>query len=448
MDPRKQLTRRTFLERSLAVAGGVALAPFLGACGSDRQSAGAFGLDPNEQVTIDYWHIYPGGSELLKEINRSFGEGYPNITVKVRENPTDYQALAQQVQADLAAGNPPAVVQVGYDALRYTADNLPHLNIEDAARRDPEGEGAEWLNDNFANNILDLGRIEGVLHFMPYSVSTPVLFYNQDAFEKAGLDAPPRTWEEVREHARRLTEETDLLGLSINEGNGSFWVLQGAMECNGAQVLSDAGDGYTCGVDSPAAIEAMRFAADMVLEDETAIFDRGLRGYENFAAEKVAMVFGSSAGLGIIRGGADFPFDSAVFPTFGDKPRRIPAGGNALGIFAEEEAQQAAAWEYVKHLLSPEAITTWDEGSGYLPPRKGIADDPRYLGSFYRENPVARAGLEQLPDAVPWVSFPGDSGLEALQVLVDACDRIFVGEQDVAATLEAATERVNRMIRQ
>lgn len=448
MDTRKKLTRRAFLERSLAVAGGAALAPLLVACGRDRQSTGAFELDPNEQLTIDYWHIYPGGSELLKAINKSFREERPNITVEVRENPVDYQALAQQVQADLAAGNPPAVVQVGYDALRYTADNLPHLNIEDAARRDLDGEGEEWLNDNFADNILDLGRIEGVLHFMPYSVSTPVLFYNQDAFERAGLDTPSQTWEEVSEHARRLTEETDLLGLSINEGNGSFWVLQGAMECNGAEVLVDTGNGYRCDVDGPEATEAMRFAADMVLEDETAIFDRGLRGYENFAAGKVAMVFGSSAGLGIIRGGADFPFDSAVFPTFGDKPRRIPVGGNALGIFAEDEPQQAAAWEYVKHLLSPEAITTWDKGSGYLPPREGVADDPRYLGSFYQENPAARAGLEQLPDAVPWVSFPGDRGLEALQVLVDACDKIFVGEQDVAATLEAAAERVNRMIRQ
>src|SRR3546814_6932552 len=36
---------------------------------------------------------------------------------------------------------------------------------------------------------------------MPYNSSTPVLYYNKDAFEQAGLDpnAPPKTWGEFGE---------------------------------------------------------------------------------------------------------------------------------------------------------------------------------------------------------------------------------------------------------
>lgn len=111
---------------------------------------------------------------------------------------------------------------------------MPHLSLEEAAQRVPEGE--QWLSENFADNILELGRIDGELHFIPHSIITPLLFYNEDALDQAGLQTPPRTWEEVRDHARRLTEETDLLGFSVAE-NADFWLFQGIMECNGAEVV-------------------------------------------------------------------------------------------------------------------------------------------------------------------------------------------------------------------
>jgi multiple sugar transport system substrate-binding protein len=430
---------------SLALAGGVALAPTLGACGSAEGSGEALSLDPDQEVTVGYRYVVPERGKLVREIITSFREAHPNVTVEDQAGTGDFRDLLQQVQADLAAGNPPGVVQVGGDVLRYTANGLPHLNIEEAAGRD--GQGEEWLTDNFNREVLELGTVEGVLHFMPYSISNPVLFYNEDALRQAGFDSPPGTWDAMREQALRLMEGTDLLGLSIAEPTDSF-VMQGLMESNGAQVLVDNGDGFRCGVDSPEAIEAARLLAAMVLEDRTASFDhRSLRGTENFASGRVAMVLGSNAQLAAIQEAADFSVNAAPFPTFGDKPRRVPAGLTALGIFAEEEAEQAAAWQLIKHLLSPEPLTIWSEGTGYLPPRRDVAEDPQYMGSFYKENPAARAGLEQVSDTVPWVSWPGEKGLEASKELGDAYQRIFTGDQDVADALRQAAQRIDRLIR-
>jgi ABC-type glycerol-3-phosphate transport system substrate-binding protein len=41
---------------------------------------------------------------------------------------------------------------------------------------------------------------------MPFNVSTTVLFYNKDAFRKAGLDAekPPQTWPQLIEAAKKI----------------------------------------------------------------------------------------------------------------------------------------------------------------------------------------------------------------------------------------------------
>jgi multiple sugar transport system substrate-binding protein len=441
------LTRRTFLKGSFAAAGAVALAPVLAACGGSGKGGSELALDASQRVTIEYLHPLAFASKTIRQLIASFEEANPNITAREQSTEASYQILTQELQAAIAAGNPPAVALVGYDVMRYVADQVPHLNVEDAAQRDPDGEGEGLLNDGFASNVLDLGRVEGVLHFVPYSISNPVLFYNEDALGQVGLDSPPRTWDEVREYARRLTEETDLLGLSVEEGEATFWTLQGLMESNGARLLADSGEGFRCGADTPEAIEATRMLAEMVRQEETASFDRGTTGLENFASGRIAMLVESNGYLSTIQEGASFPFGAAPFPTFGDKRRRVPAGGNTIGIFAEDEDQQAAAWQFVKFLVSPEAMTTWTKGTGYLPSLQGIVEDPQYLQPYFEENPAARAALEQFPDLVPWVSWPGE-GLEATQVLVDASDRIFAGGQDVAETLRDAAQRVNRLIQQ
>src|SRR3546814_3829534 len=47
---------------------------------------------------------------------------------------------------------------------------------------------------------------DGKLVSMPFNSSTPVFYYNKDAFKKAGLDAekPPKTWKEVAEAGKKL----------------------------------------------------------------------------------------------------------------------------------------------------------------------------------------------------------------------------------------------------
>lgn len=383
-------------------------------------------------------------SSTIEDLIARFEKSNPNVTATQRSTEPSYQVLAQELQAAIAAGEPPDVALVGYDVLRYTATSVPHLSAEDAARRDPDGR--RWLDEGFAQNVLDLATVNGTLHFVPYSLSVPTLFFNKDAFEQVGLSSAPRTWDEVRDYARRLTEGTDLLALSVDEGEATFWMFQGIMESNGADVVVvESGDGVRCGVDGPEAIEATRFVAEMVLEEEIAEFVRGLGG-DDFASGKIAMLMDSSGRLGTIQEGADFAYGAAPMPTFGDKPRRVPSGGAAMGVFAEDEPRQAAAWEFVKHFLSPEALTIWDKATGYLPPRREVAEDPEYLGSYYERNSAARATVEQLADAVPWASWPGENGLEATQELSDALDRIFSGGQDVAAVLSDAARRVNELI--
>lgn len=438
----ERFTRGQLLKGSFTLAGGIALTPLLGACG-DGEGQGELAVG-DEQVTGDYWVLNSWPNDVIEDIIASFNEENPNIEIEPIYNGEDYPDLIQTLQASIAGGNAPTSLTIGYANIRYVAENIPHLTIEEVAERIGNGQGQQWLEENFEEDILDLGRVDGVLHFLPYSLSAPWINYNLEAFEQAGIESPPRTWAEVRDYARRLTEETDMIGLGIWDTGGEIWTHQALMESNGARLVTETDQGIRCGADSPEAIEAMQVLADMVLEDETAYFDPD-QVPDDFTSGRAAMTLITSSYLGRIRDAAQFEFGSAPFPTFGDKPRRVAVGGNVLGIFAEEEEEQAAAWQLIQHLVSPEAITIWDEALGYFPPQEEVSQDPQYLGEFF-DDPQAAPAVEQRPDLVPWASFPGSNGLEASRLLRDMLDRIYSGSQEVTESLEETTQRVNELI--
>jgi sn-glycerol 3-phosphate transport system substrate-binding protein len=47
---------------------------------------------------------------------------------------------------------------------------------------------------------------DGTMLSFPYNSSSPILYYNKDIFQKAGLDAdnPPKTWPEVFDAAKKI----------------------------------------------------------------------------------------------------------------------------------------------------------------------------------------------------------------------------------------------------
>jgi multiple sugar transport system substrate-binding protein len=430
------------LKGSLAVAGGIALAPLAAACGgrSEGESAAAT-LDRDAEATIDYFYAeYSAVGPVLPDLIEGFRGKFPNVEVKTRAFAT-YAEILQAVQAGGAARELPALAQVGYTFLRYTAGELPHLPISEAAERDPEDSG--WL-DGFPKNVLRLGQVDGVQEGMPFIMGTPYLIYNRDLFEQAGIGTAPGTWTQMREAALRLKQETGKVGFMMPDNE--FWTSQAMVESNGARVLIEEGGAFRTGVGSPEAVEALDFWAAMINEDDSAIQGDWTQGSANFAKGNVAMLIGSSGTLTTTQENTDLRLGTAPFPTWGDKPRRTPVAGNATFIFAQEEDRQLAAWEFIKHINSPEAIDAWVRSTGFIPTRTELAEGSGPLASFYDENPLLKPDLEQVQDFVRYTSWPGSEGLEANQVLVDARDRILAGEAQAATAMPEAAERISQLI--
>ena len=413
-------------------------------CGSSQTAAPKSG----GKTVIEYWHVAAEsfGGATVKQLVDQFNKENPDIEVVEKYNPDMYKGLTQNLQAAMASGKNPDVVQMGYSYLNYAGENLKYVPIQSIIDNYVP-EDKSYLQDNFLPNVLSLATTDdGKQIGIPYSVSVPVLYYNPDIFRQAGLnpDQPPRTWQEVVQYAKTIKEKTGNVGFFMQE-YADNWAQQALIESNGGHMLTKKDGKTVADFASPESAQAYQLLADMV-KDGSGLHASNEEGFQAFISGKLGMVCTTIGKRENFEKSAKFTVMAAPFPTFEGKPRKVPAGGNLLMVFSQDAEKQKAAWRFIKFLESPEALAIWTKGTGYMPPRKGVAEDPKGLKEFVEQNKNMQAAMSQMPDLVKWASFPGANGLQAEQALIDVRDVILSGKQSAEAALRETAAKINAML--
>ena len=400
------------------------------------------------KTVIEYWHCNADtqGGTTVEELVNKFNEENDHIEVVAKYNPDMYKGLMQNLQAEATTGNTPAVVQIGWAFLEYFSNNFAYTTPQEAIDAyDPEDKN--FLSDNFLPNVLDLAvNNAGEQVGIPYSVSNPVLYINVDLLKEAGItDFEMKTWEDVIAASEQVREKTGKYGLYMQEPS-DFWAQQAFMESNGAQLLTANADGsYEATFASEEGIEAMQAYADMV-KDGSALHITWEEGNQAFVDGNCAMLYTTIARRAYVQNNCQFEVKTVKSPTWGDKPRKVCPGGCFLAITAQDPEQIAAAWEFEKYLYSVESMAAWTIGTGYVPPRKDVAEAENGLKSFLAENELMTPAIEQMDSVSKWTSFPGDAGLVAEQLLLDTRDQILGGEVSAADGLKSAQDQINALL--
>lgn len=410
-------------------------------CGSegDKQANGG-------KVQIEYWHVAAEsfGGATVKELVADFNAKHPDIEVVEKYNPDMYKGLTQNLQAAIASGQYPDVVQMGYSYLNYAGENLDYTNLNEAFTKSGD---PDFMQNNFLPNVLALAQTEnGIQVGLPYSISVPVLYYNPEIFAAAGLDPanPPKTWAEVTTAARTIKEKTGNIGFFMQE-YADNWAQQAIIESNGGQMLKKVDGKVKAGFNTPEAAEAYQLLADMVA-DGSALHATNEEGFQAYLSGKLGMVCTTIGKRANFEKSANFPVKVASFPAFEGKELKVPAGGNFLMIFSKDDAKEKAAVEFIKYLQSPEALVKWNTGTGYMPAPKGVAEDPNGFKKLVAENNNIKVALDLMPYLVKWASFPGANGLQAEQMLIDVRDVILSGEQSAAEALDQTAVKIDQLL--
>lgn len=422
-----------------------ALALSLTACGSSNNKP----ADTKGKVQIEYWHVAAEsfGGPTVKELVEDFNKTHPNIEVVAKYNPDMYKGLTQNLQAAMASGKNPDVVQMGWSYLNYAAENLKYTDITQMVEKEiPQDK--DFLKNSFLPNVLALARTEnGKQIGVPYSISVPVLYYNPEIFKAAGLDPanPPKTWKEVVAAAKQIKSKTGTMGFFMQE-YADNWAQQALLESNGGTILKKVNGKTQAGFDTPESAEAYQILADMV-KDGVGLHATNEEAFQAFISGKLGMVCTTIGKRANFEQSAKFPLMATGFPKFEGKELKVPAGGNFLMVFSKDSAKQKAAWEFIKYLESPQALTKWSTGTGYLPPTIGIEKDVNSgFKKLAEENKNVQAALSTMPNLVQWASFPGANGLQAEQALIDVRDIILSGKQSAAEALQKAAAKINSML--
>ena len=359
-------------------------------CGSTKSQNTGTEAAKGEKVKIEYWHCNAEtqGGQTVEELVKKFNEQSDSVEVVAKYNPDMYKGLMQNLQAEAATGKSPAVVQIGWAFLDYFSNNFAYTEPQKIIDKYYEADKT-FLQDNFLPNVLGLAKnSSGSQVGIPYSLSTSLL------------------------------------------------------ESNGARMITDGKASFA----SEEGIKAYEVYADMVVNTKSALHISWGEGVQSFIDGNVAMLYTTIAQRANVQKGATFDAAAINSPSWSGKEKRLPAGGCFLAITAQSEEEQKAAWEFEKYLYSVESMAEWTKGTGYVPPRKDVAEAENGLKSFLEENKMMEAATTQMDGVVSWTSFPGDAGLEAEQILLDTRDKILSGSVSARDGLTKAQEDINVLL--
>ncbi|MNV48059.1 sn-glycerol-3-phosphate-binding periplasmic protein UgpB precursor [compost metagenome] len=289
---------------------------------------------------------------------------------------------------------------------------------------------------------------------MPFNTSNPILYYNKDLFKAAGLDPekPPATYEEVKKDAEILSAKGHPASFAIYG-----WFLEQFFANQGKEYINN-GNGRTSPateslVNSDAGVNTLNWWKSMI--DSKAAINLGRKTDDTkkaFIAGQIAMTLDSTASLRGIVDGTQGKFE--VGTAFLPKPDASTDGGVVVGgaslwiLNNKPEAEQKAAWEFIKYLAQPDTQAKWHIATGYFPITKKAYDE-QIVKDNLAKYPQFQTAVDQLHASKPSPATQGAvMGVfpEARQTVEGAIEEVLGGSKPAKQALDDAAKAITEKI--
>lgn len=298
---------------------------------------------------------------------------------------------------------------------------------------------------------------DGNMLSMPFNSSTPVLYYNKDAFAKAGLDASkaPATWPEVEAAARKLQAAGYACGFTT--GWQSWVQLENFSAWHNVPFATKA-NGFA-GVDTELAFNSplhVKHVGTLASWQQEKIFDYGGRRSDSapkFYNQECGMYMNSSAAYAGVKANATaFEFGVGALPYWPDagKPQNSIIGGATLWVLTgHEDEEYKGVAKFFSYLSSAEVQADWHQFTGYLPITHAAAKLTKEQG-FYEQNPGTDVAIMQMTTNAPTENSKGlrlGNFVQIRDVINEELEAIWNGDKTAQQGLDDAVNRGNTLLR-
>jgi len=385
----RKISRREFLRVSGAGLAGAALLGSAGCGGGSGQGGGSeivFSLFPDPSGSVQ---------ALIDQFNK---ENEGNISVTLREMPADSGQHFDQLNTEFQSGEI-GIDVIGGDVI-WPAQFAANGYIADLSDRFSEEERNEYLPA-----VIKANTYEGGIYGVPWYIDAGMLYYRRDLLEASGFTAPPETWDELKEQAKTVQQDSGTQYGFVFQGADYEGGVVNALEyiwTSGGDVLEGED---TVVINSPEARRGLEIERSMI---EDGVSPEGVTQYKE---QEVGTIF--------LGGDAVFMRNVPRFFALASDPDESSIDPEQIGIAAlpmAEEGLQSysslggwnlfmnantrdpdAAYEFINFMSAPEQQKFRSIEGSVLPTRQELYEDEEVL----REVRVAELGQEAIKNTRP-----------------------------------------------
>lgn len=410
------------------------------------------------QTEIQWWHAM--GGELgakLEEITKGFNDSQDEYRIVPSYKGTYPETMTAAIAA-FRAQQQPAIVQVfevGTGTMMAAKGAIVPVH-QLMADNDVAFDPAAYL----PAVVGYYSDTDGNMLSLPFNSSTPILYYNKDVFEKAGLDreTPPKTWAEFEEFSKKIKESG-----AANCGLSSRWVSWIQTENFSAWHNQPIGT-LENGLGGPSARLSYNGPVQVKhWENLKRWADEGLYKYGGpvagdnaaplFYSQDCAIYMESSGGrAGIVANAKDFEVGYGMLPYYDDvegAPQNSIIGGASLWVLSgRPDEEYAGVAKFFEYLSSPEVQADWHQFTGYLPITQAAYDLSKEQG-FYEQNPGTEISIKQITLNPPTENSKGlrfGNYVQIRGIIDEEFEQLLSGSKDAQGALDSVVERGNALL--
>lgn len=381
---------------------GVAIVAFLALIFLGMNIFSGFGKSTGP-VALEYWGLWED-PQVIQPLIDDYKRLNPNITINYQK--MDQINYREKLLTRAAEGQGPDIFRFHNTWTPSIKDVLSPLPASVMPVSDYEKTFYPVTKDDL--------KIGDNYYGLPLEIDGLILVYNDDLFKKAGLSAPPRTWEEVISYATKLSVK-NASGKIVTSGiamgstsNVEHWsdviglmMLQSGIDINNFN--SQEGQGI---------VESfLRFKED---SSDNKVWDDYIsdNSITAFIEGKVAMILVPSWEIIVIKqNNPDIKLKTATLPSLPGVSQVGLASYYVEGV-SKYSKNQLEAWKFLNFLVQKENMTKMYETASKL----RVFGEPYSridLASTLAQNQYLSAVVEQARymKSIPLVSRTYDNGL-------------------------------------
>lgn len=396
----------------------------------------------SNSVTLKFmgWEASPLETEAVKKGLETFMEQHPNIKVEYIPVPEDQ--YHSKLLTMLTGNAAPDVFFLGSSDYRIFQKRGVLLDLTSYFNE-------EYSLDEFIDSAAEIMEINDSIFGVSSCTVSPVIYYNKNLFDDAGLPYPPSdpesawSWQEFIEVAKKLTIK--------EENNVVQYGVHGFEDIYMASALMLSNDGYPFNEDftqsmfnKPEIKEVLQAIADLRLTEGVApsasvLENMGMGPSQMLQTGKVAMIIDGSWALQELAK-MGFPVGVAVLPKFKEA---LTHGQAHVHAAAANTKHPNEAWKLISFLSSEEYQIQLIKEGLWMPNRKALYTEDG-VAKWYN-NEVHPENFDQMipyfSDAVAYPHvFVTDNVVGT--IITEELDNFFHGGEAIDVVTEKIDKRV------